>query len=276
MILTVKVNNESTFRLVRFDAQQFLMNRELYIQGTDFGAVKNAFNNIQQLDVYSDETLLSSFTNYDTYDHIAYLGTDYVQHEDIFTDVIVVQLTKADIIEQVKRLDAQINPVIDYNSMSLEDYKDIKIKEIQSAVQADIFAGRDITLPSGSTEHFEFTLEDQSNIANLYMTVISSNGKITALPFHSHGNYCREYPVADIVMIYIEMQKCITEKTTVANFTIQKVREAQSKDEVDEVFYGMEFDTETSAQIYAILSATLETINTMLRELGFLPDDSEE
>ena len=273
MILTVKVNNESTFRLVRFDAQQFLMNRELYIQGTDFGAVKNAFNNIQQLDVYSDETLLSSFTNYDTYDHIAYLGTDYVQHEDIFTDVIVVQLTKADIVEQVKRLDAQINPVIDYDSMSLEDYKDIKIKEIQSAVQADIFAGRDITLPSGSTEHFEFTLEDQSNIANLYMTVISSNGKITALPFHSHGNYCREYPVADIVMIYIEMQKCITEKTTVANFTIQKVREAQSKDEVDEVFYGMEFDTETSAQIYAILSATLETINTMLRELGF---DSEE
>ena len=46
MILTVKVNNNQVFKLVRFDAQQFLMNRELYIQGTDFGAVKNAFNNI--------------------------------------------------------------------------------------------------------------------------------------------------------------------------------------------------------------------------------------
>ena len=273
MILTARINNEDEFRLVRFDSQSFVLNRELYIQGTDFGAVKEACQNIQTLDIYSDETLISSYKNYDTYDKIAYLGTDYVPGEDKFVDVIMVSLTKADLIEQVKRLDQQLNPTIDFDSMSLEQYKDYKIKEIQSAVQADIFAGKEVTLSDGSKEFFEFTLEDQSNIANLYMTVISSNGKITALPFHSHGNYCREYSIADIVLLYIEMQKCITEKTTIANFTIQKAREALTKEAVDEVYYGMEFDAATADQINAILTSTLATINVMLRELGFTTDE---
>lgn len=276
MVLKVVVNDQYEFKLVRFDAQSFLTGRELQIQGTDFSSIKQAFQSIDKIDIYSDESIISSYTNYDTYEHIAYAGTDYVVGEGIFAEVISVVLTKADIIEQVKRLDAQINPVIDYENMSLDEYKNLKIKEIQSAVQADIFAGKDVVLSNGNTEHFAFTIEDQSNIANLYMTVISSNGKIAALPFHSHGNYCREYPIADIVMIYIEMQKCITEKTTIANFTIQKVREAQDKAAVDEIFYGMEFDETTASQINAILTATLTTINTMLHELGFLSNDGEE
>lgn len=282
MVYKVKVNNDKEFDLVRWNSGHFDADFTLLIQSSDFTEVKNAFSNIEVLEIYQGQNIVGTYTNFDKYDQISFTDKEFI-NELGFVDCMIVKLAKANLIEQVSRMDEQIskidhqiNPVVDVNKMSLDEYKAYKIKQIQEAVKADIFAGADVDLSNGTSEHFEFTTEDQSNIANLYMTVLSGNGKIATLPFHSHGNYCREYPVIDIIMLYIEMQKCITEKTTIANFTIQKVREAESKDEVSEIYYGMEFDDGTTAQIATILTSTMETINTMLEELGILPDTPDE
>lgn len=187
-----------------------------------------------------------------------------------------VTLSKANLVEQVKRLDEQINPVVDVATMTLEEYKQYKIGQIHEAVHSDIYNGTQVVLSDGSVETFKFTTEDQLDIANLFNVIVTGKGKVTALPFHSTGHECRMYDAASLINLYIEMQKWITLKTTIANFAIVKVREAESKDAVDQIYYGMEFDTETTAKIDAIISATLTVINTIIEELESNPQSEDE
>ncbi len=88
--------------------------------------------------------------------------------------------------------------------------RDAKLQEISKACNAVIVSGMDITLGE-ETVHFNLSIEDQTNIANLFR-VVELGG--TAFPYQSDGGVCRIYTAAEIAQIYIAAQTLITTQTT--------------------------------------------------------------
>ena len=80
--------------------------------------------------------------------------------------------------------------------------KAAKLKEISDACNSVIVAGIDLELNEG-TVHFNLSIEDQSNIANLFR-VVELGG--TEFPYQSDGGVCRIYTSAEIAQIYIAAQ----------------------------------------------------------------------
>ena len=252
---TVLVNNNYEFELTEFP---HCIEYGMRINSVDLASVRNAFSNIEVIDIYNDNDLAATYTAYDGFENISYLGDD----------MILVTLKKVDLEEQVRRLTSKVDPVIDPYSMILSDRQEYEAEKVRKAVQEDIFNGIDVELSNGETEHFCLELEDQSNISSLYLTIITSQGLITSLPYHSHGHLCREYPAEDIIRIYVAMQKFITLKTTVANFTIQRIMNTMDANDFKDIYYGMEFNSEENAQIQEILTSTNATIDAMLELLN--------
>lgn len=252
---TVVINDNYEFQLAEFP--QFIESG-LRIVSVDLASVRSAFSNINKIEVYSDGELTATYTSFDSFENIIYMGDD----------TLIITLKKTDLEEQVRRLTQQVNPTINLDFMIIDERQEYEIDKVHKAVQQDIFNGIDVILSDGTVEHFELTLEDQSNISSLYLTAITSQGLITSLPYHSRGHLCREYPIEDIIRIYVAMQKFIALKTTIANFTIQRIRNTFDANEFRNIYYGMEFNAEETEQINEVLSSTNATIDAMLELLS--------
>lgn len=134
-------------------------------------------------------------------------SSQFYEPESRFVDVIEINLTKADLVNQVQKLDAKINPVINPDEMDLEEYKTYIHNQVSQSAQADIFNGQDIVMSDGSTGHFTFTLEDQSNTASAMASVRELLGQGVpieqlSVPYHSSGNPCEMFSVVDFTNIY--------------------------------------------------------------------------
>ena len=118
---------------------------------------------------------------------------------------------------------------------SLPVVKAAKLKEISDACNSVIVAGIDLELNEG-TVHFNLSIEDQSNIANLFR-VVELGG--TEFPYQADGGVCRIYTAAEIAAIYIAAQTLITTQTTYHNELKQYVQTLTSAEEVSAIQYGM-------------------------------------
>ena len=118
---------------------------------------------------------------------------------------------------------------------SLPVVKAAKLKEISDACTSVIVAGIDLELNEG-TVHFNLSIEDQSNIANLFR-VVELGG--TEFPYQSDGGVCRIYTAAEIAQIYIAAQTMITTQTTYHNELKLYVQSLETAEDVTAVQYGM-------------------------------------
>lgn len=110
-----------------------------------------------------------------------------------------------------------------------------KLAEISKVCNAVIVAGVDITL-GDETVHFNLSIEDQSNINNLFR-VVELGG--TEFPYQSDGGVCRVYSASEIVQIYIAAQTLITAQTTYHNGLKQYVQSLESAETISAIQYGM-------------------------------------
>lgn len=110
-----------------------------------------------------------------------------------------------------------------------------KLSEISNACNAVIVNGVDIKFGE-ETVHFNLSIEDQSNINNLFR-VIELGG--TEYPYQADGGVCRIYTAAEIAAIYIAAQTLITTQTTYHNELKQYVQTLTSAEEVSAIQYGM-------------------------------------
>lgn len=113
--------------------------------------------------------------------------------------------------------------------------RDAKLAEISGACNAAILDGFDIEL-GGETEHFNLSIEDQSNIANLFR-VVELGGN--AFPYQADGGKCRIYTAQEIAQIYIMAQSTITSQTTYHNSLKAYVQSLTSAEKISAVVYGM-------------------------------------
>lgn len=132
-------------------------------------------------------------------------------------------LTVADMVEMVGEDNAT------------EVVRNAKIAEISAACNAVIVSGVDIQLGE-ETEHFNLSIEDQSNIANLFR-VVELGG--TEFPYQADGGKCRIYTAQEIAQIYIAAQTAITSQTTYHNALKAYVQSLTDMERISAVTYGM-------------------------------------
>lgn len=110
-----------------------------------------------------------------------------------------------------------------------------KLAEISNMCNAVIVAGVDIELGEESV-HFNLSIEDQSNINNLFRVVELGGSEF---PYQSDGGVCRVYSANEIVQIYIAAQTLITTQTTYHNELKQYVQSLDNAEAISSVKYGM-------------------------------------
>lgn len=158
----VIINNDEnkTYKLALWDINSFNASLTLMLESTNFNDVSRDFSNIEKLEVFCGDGLVAMYTNLNTYDEIIFMKNQYIGDSKMFTDVLQVHLTKTDIISQIERINEKVNPIVDIESMSLDQVKEYQIKEIGKECRDDIYAGEDVLLSSGPARHYTYNADD--------------------------------------------------------------------------------------------------------------------
>lgn len=120
-------------------------------------------------------------------------------------------------------------------------------------------AGFDIEL-AGETEHFNLSIEDQSNIANLFRVVELGGSEY---PYQADGGKCRIYTAQEIAQIYIAAQSVITAQTTYHNALKAYVQSLTDVEKISAVTYGMSLPKKYANEMnekLAVAQAQMEAI----------------
>lgn len=161
-------------------------------------------------------------------------------------------LTVADMVEMVGENNAT------------EVVRNAKIAEISATCNAVIVAGIDIQLGE-ETEHFNLSIEDQSNIANLFR-VVELGG--TEFPYQADGGVCRIYTAQEIAQIYIAAQTAITSQTTYHNALKAYVQSLTDVEDISAVTYGMALPAEYAAEMNAKLGVAQAQMEAIVARLN--------
>lgn len=253
------INSTNRIPLFIWDANSFRNNQELHLATDDLTYIKGVFESITKISIVDEnDNEFAIFTEYDGFSSISYNGRNYSSQMNGFANELIVTLTKVDLVEQVQRLDEQVNKIVDIESMTLEEYKNWKINNFSEMGEQLIFAGTDVTLLNGVIKHFTYDLEDQSNLLNAIF-IIQALGDLTiSIPYHGHGEPCELYNARDILAVYFTLQFFSTRIQTEVNMKINWVRSCTTKEEAIAINFTDELPTEWAERAEAIMGPTME------------------
>ena len=279
MILTVRLNSDDSkiYRLTSWNATNFTSELTLTVQGSDLTGISTDFAEITKLEVFQDDMLVAVYSDIDTFDEITFLKNEYIPGEQRFSDALRIHLTKTDIISQVQRIDEQLNPVVNVDAMSLEEVKAWKIKQIGEVCRAEIYAGENVTLVDGTTKHFSYNADDQSNILNSSLIAFASKTlgfPLEYIPYHPDSTECQLMPVADLVNIYMTLQLKLTRLTTKCNMLNCMIRECEDKNSVLEITWDTQLTEELQDRYNEIVTASITIAQAMAEAMA--PDVTED
>lgn len=146
----------------------------------------------------------------------------------------------------------------------IETIRNMKLKEISDACNHTIISGIDIEFNKEKV-HFNLSIEDQSNINNLFR-VVELGG--TEFPYQSDGGECRIYTAAEIAQIYIASQTLITTQTTYHNALKQYVQSLSSIEDIDAVTYGMELPEPYLTSVNKKLATAKAQMDAIVAKMG--------
>ena len=273
MVITAKINDTETVKLCDWNTQMFESDLALKVQSDDFTKIKNLFTDINKIEILIDDEVVATYTAYNTYSEIQYLGDVYVGGEDIFTPALRVILYKTDIAEQVKRLDEKVNPVINFDTMSPDEYRNYKLTQVNEACQEDIYAGDEIEI-DGTPRKFTFKLEDQMNLKNLF-DIVSTFPDVQHLPYHVSAQSCEMFSRKDIITVYLTLLIRLTKITTYCNQLNMYIRSLYDKEKIKEITYGMELPEGYLATYNNIIAQSMESMQSLFEKYLGTSSDSE-
>lgn len=201
MVFTIKINGDEnlTFKVLNFDGTTFSMEPKLTLATDDLKAVKSAFTDLKLLEVFRDETQIGSFTSYDAYKDISFESGIYDSSTGEWIDVLNVTLTKASIVDQVQRLDAKVNQVVDPDTLSVDEYKEY-LQEKNKVALAEFLADQSVEFngkPYGVSE------EDQNEMALNLMQyqALTQAGQEVTLEWHSKKSKCEAFTAEEFLTL---------------------------------------------------------------------------
>jgi hypothetical protein len=137
---------------------------------------------------------------------------------------------------------------------TLDELKEQKIAEMNTAQQESIQNGVDVTLSDGTIEHFTLTDHDQTSLMGLQTKVAQGE---TQIPWHTSdvNEPCKYYSNTDMALITETAMQAVTFAVTYFRDLRIYINSLEDSTSVQNVTYGMtipkEYRSEVLADIYA-------------------------
>lgn len=112
-----------------------------------------------------------------------------------------------------------------------------KLDEISTACNTAIIAGDNVTFMDGTTKFFAYSLEDQTNIGQMFSAVLAG---ATRYLYHAEGGACMMYTADEIISIYSTLASRKTALLTYHNSLKSYVQSLESVTDIEAVTWGME------------------------------------
>lgn len=117
----------------------------------------------------------------------------------------------------------------------LSELQAAKKREIAADCERLIYAGINVTLGDGSTEHYALTIEDQLNLFGKQSQLATG---ATQLEYHADGQPCRYYSAADMQAIIQAAMWHVSYHTTYCNALNMWIASTETADDISMIFYG--------------------------------------
>ena len=128
---------------------------------------------------------------------------------------------------------------------TLDELKTFKKQEVSAACEQTIASGVDVQLPGG-VEHFALTANDQINLIGSQAAVTAGEKQIA---YHEDGQPCRYYTPDEIGLIVQQTMFWIGYHRTYCNSINMWIQAAESKDDLQKVYYGADVPTEYQSEV---------------------------
>lgn len=235
MVYTVKLDSsdDKVFNLMQFNAMTFDMECKLVVCTDDLKTVKSAFTNFKTLDIYRDDAQIATYTCFNNYKEISLQQGLYNNTNGEWEDALIVSLTRANIVEQVQRLDEKVNQVVDINTLTLDEYKNY-LQEKNKAALAEFLASQSVEFngkPYGVSE------EDQNEMALNFMQyqALTTAGQQVTLEWHSKKSACETFTAEEFVQLTAMIKAFIYPYFQQMNVTKAQIFSSTSKEELDKI-----------------------------------------
>jgi len=278
MVIKVRVNKNDNyiFKLCSWDASTFESSQSLIIQSDDLGLLREAFNTITSIQIYVADNPVAEYTIFDTFSSMSYINKIYVPHENIFADAIQVSLTKANIAEQVKRIQEQIDNIIDIDAMTTEEYRTYLLETISKQCQQEIYDGDYIEISSGNKK-FTYKAEDQANIQSA-VNILLIVPDLEYVPYHASKDNCYLMPSKDMFKIFMTLQLKLTYLTTRCNQFNMWIKSIPTKEELMQITWESELPDsyqENLSNIYNYAIYIMQRVSEKILKSS-VPSENEE
>ena len=272
MIIKARINGEGgkEYRLCAWNAAEFASDATLRLQTDDLRDVKETFEHITKIEIYVSDNPVAAYTKYDGYGSISYAGKIFVQHENIFTDCMSVSLTRSSLADEVERLNEVVNPTINVETMTTEEYRTYLLKQVGAACRQEIYNGTQVQMGDGSVEYFTYDDDDQRNLTNA-MAILIVAPELPYIPYHPSGGFCRMIPAMDLLTIYSTLQVRLTYLTTRCNFMNMWIKSIQTKEELMTINWDTQLPEEYETQVNDIYQQALGIVNVMKEKFARTP-----
>lgn len=235
MVYTVKLDSsdDKVFNLMQFNSMTFDMECKLVVCTDDLKAVKSAFTNFKTLDIYRDDVQIATYTCFNNYKEISLQQGLYNNFNGEWEDALIVSLTRANIVEQVQRLDEKVNQVVDINTLTLDEYKNY-LQEKNKTALAEFLADQSVEFngkPYGVSE------EDQNEMALNFMQyqALTTAGQQVTLEWHSKKSACETFTAEEFVQLTAMIKAFVYPYFQQMNVIKQQIFSSTSREELDKI-----------------------------------------
>lgn len=235
MVYTVKLDSsdDKVFNLMQFNSMTFDMECKLVVCTDDLKTVKSAFTNFKTLDIYRDDVQIATYTCFNNYKEISLQQGLYNNTNGEWEDALIVSLTRANIVEQVQRLDEKVNQIVDINTLTLDEYKNY-LQEKNKAALAEFLASQSVEFngkPYGVSE------EDQNEMALNFMQyqALTTAGQQVTLEWHSKKSACETFTAEEFVQLTAMIKAFIYPYFQQMNVTKAQIFSSTSREELDKI-----------------------------------------
>ncbi len=235
MVYTVKLDSsdDKVFNLMQFNSMTFDMECKLVVCTDNLKTVKSAFTNFKTLDIYRDDVQIATYTCFNNYKEISLQQGLYNNTNGEWEDALIVSLTRANIVEQVQRLDEKVNQVVDINTLTLDEYKNY-LQEKNKTALAEFLADQSVEFngkPYGVSE------EDQNEMALNFMQyqALTTAGQQVTLEWHSKKSACETFTAEEFVQLTAMIKAFVYPYFQQMNVIKQQIFSSTSREELDKI-----------------------------------------
>lgn len=235
MVYIVKLDSsdDKVFNLMQFNSMTFDMECKLVVCTDDLKTVKSAFTNFKTLDIYRDDAQIATYTCFNNYKEISLQQGLYNNTSGEWEDALIVSLTRANIVEQVQRLDEKVNQIVDVNTLSLDEYKNY-LQEKNKTALAEFLASQSVEFngkPYGVSE------EDQNEMALNFMQyqALTTAGQQVTLEWHSKKSACETFTAEEFVQLTAMIKAFVYPYFQQMNVIKQQIFSSTSREELDKI-----------------------------------------